>query len=347
MSGGSLGKRQLGLGHPPQVFSTSGLAVLFSSVVKRDEPLPTAFAHAAIVSEARRIFGFDIVTAIVWSAAGLVAFLLLHAAMRMVVDRLADAAPPPAQTSNQPSTVPAQRMERFVQQASLLHISERVAAEACKSLYGRLPGQASFSPNDDLRHLGLADDQIVAILYCLPQTCCRLPHAFRVTDIVTIYDLLAHVEAAPPLRSAKSLQRVAAKTLDPTVSPLAGLQNASPRDSRFRTRPHFSGMKRRATDYSGPYRRATDKAGDGAYNGPLRRASDRRLAANPPDAPAPREQVWAQHETPDRRQLTSNYSHRRTEPQNNPVISDAPAVPTPNRLPAAKSLAADAHLQTL
>lgn len=84
-----------------------------------------------------------------------------------------------------------------------------------------------------------------------------------------IEDPQPRVDAVPAPPGPEIVARTVAAC--PPPSPSTDLQNASRRDSRLRTRAHFSGQKRRA-DYSGPRRRATDPRSDPNYVGPLQQA---------------------------------------------------------------------------
>jgi hypothetical protein len=180
---------------------------------------------------------------------------------------------------------PAPSVESFVADSQKLHIDPQIARETFQRLASLLPAGTSVGVNDELRgSLRLSDGQIDSLLSALPELCDRSRLPVNPVSVLSVYDLLHHIESSPKSNSkSKSGQfqsRSGPATPIAATSPLADLQHASPRDSRFRTRAHFSGVKRRASDYSGPYRRATDRRPDENYNGPLRRASDRQDATS-------------------------------------------------------------------
>jgi hypothetical protein len=201
--------------------------------------------------------------------AGLAVFLLLCVAERLLR----------ALSGHKPEHRPAhQTLEQFVADAGLVHIDPRIASEAFRLFESRFPSGVSVGLNDDLRsQLGLPEQDILAIAHTLPERAGRQHRPAEAASILTVYDLLAHVESSPrrdsgqfaAIRLPGDIPQVQA-----AASPLADLQNASPLDSRFRTRAHFSGVKRRASDYSGPFRRSTDRLPPAPYTGPGRRASD-------------------------------------------------------------------------
>ena len=216
---------------------------------------------------------------IFYGAAGLVAFLILRAAVQ-----LARKVFPGGSARARNGEIAAKSVEHFVDGTQKLHIDTEIARETIQLLASLLPAETSVGVNDDLRGtLRLSEEEVDSLLKALPDLCGRSSLPVSPASILSVYDLLHYMESLPKAKSGQHYTAtglpVQAAATAPT-SPLADLQTASPRDSRFRTRAHFSGVKRRASDYSGPYRRATDRRPDENYAGPLRRASDMRDASS-------------------------------------------------------------------
>jgi hypothetical protein len=206
-------------------------------------------------------------------------FLILRAAIRLGRTAFARGSKRSGDGETPPTSI-----EHFVADAQKLHIDPQIARETFQLLTGLVPAETSIGVNGELRgSLHLSDGQIDSLLSALPELCDRSGKPANAASVLSVYDLLHHIESSPLSESGRSQSRTssaATTAATPRTSPLADLQNASPRDSRFRTRAHFSGVKRRASDYSGPYRRATDRRPDENYAGPLRRASDRPIAVS-------------------------------------------------------------------
>ena len=211
-------------------------------------------------------------------AAGMIAFLILRVVVRFA--RMAFSGRSVRSKTVDPLTT---SVEHFVQDAQKLHIDPRIARETFQLLSSVLPPETSFGVNDELREsLRLSERQINSLLSALPEVCDRSRLPVSAASVLSLYDLLQHIQSSPKSTSGQFYLRTGSTvqpSTAPLASPLSDLQNASPRDSRFRTRAHFSGVKRRASDYSGPYRRATDRRPNENYAGPLRRASDRQDAS--------------------------------------------------------------------
>ncbi len=212
--------------------------------------------------------------------AGIAVFLILHAGVRLTRAAF-------ARNSNRKGNgaASAPSVEQFVEDARKLHIDPEIARETFQKLASLLAPETSFGVHDELRGaLRLSEQQIDSLLSALGNRS-RLPVSSG--SALSVYDLLQYVQTSPKSTSGQFYLRSGA-AVQPSItspaSPLSDLQNASPRDSRFRTRAHFSGVKRRASDYSGPYRRATDRLPEGTYSGPLRRASDRQDAGTGHDS---------------------------------------------------------------
>jgi hypothetical protein len=226
----------------------------------------------------------EVIWPILCGTAGILAFLMLRA-----IVRLARAAVARSSNRKRNGDLPATSIEQFVEEAQRLYINPQIAHETFQLLVSLVPAGSTISANDELRgSLRLSDQQIGSLLSALPELCDRSRQPADAATVLSVYDLLHHIESSPKSASGQSPIRngaiVPAVPASPT-SPLADLKNALPRDSRFRTRAHFSGVKRRASDYSGPYRRATDRRPDENYTGPLRRASDRQDVSGTGSAP--------------------------------------------------------------
>ncbi len=211
---------------------------------------------------------------ILCGAAGMIAFLILWTAVRFAREAFAGRSNR-AKNADSPIT----SVEHFVQDAQKLHIDPEIARETFQLLASLIPPETSFNVNDELRGvLRLSERQIDSLLSALPEVCDRSRIPVSAASVLSVYDLLQHIQSSPKSTSGQFYLRTGSTVppLSTLASPLADLKNASPRDSRFRTRAHFSGVKRRASDYSGPYRRATDRRPEENYTGPLRRASDRQ-----------------------------------------------------------------------
>lgn len=249
------------------------LSILFVEALSGRPALAASFATIK-VSGVRD----ELVWPTLCGTAGIAVFLILRAGVRLTRAAF-------ARNSNRKGNgdVPAPSMEHFVEDARKLHIDPEIACETFQQLASLLPPETSFGVHDELRGvLRLSEQQIDSLLSALPEICNRSRLPVSAASVLNAYDLLQYVQSSPKSTSGQFYLR-SGTTVSPSTSltsPLADLQNASPRDSRFRTRAHFSGVKRRASDYSGPYRRATDRRPEENYSGPLRRASDRQDAGS-------------------------------------------------------------------
>ena len=228
----------------------------------------------------------ELVWPILCGTAGITVFLLLRAGVR-----LARAAFGRNSSLTANGDINAPSVDHFVDDARKLHIDAEIARETFQLLASLLPPDTSFGIHDELRGvLRLSERQIDSLLSALPEICDRSRLPVSAASVLSVYDLVQHIQSSPKSTSGQFYLRTGS-TVPPLstslASPLADLKNASPRDSRFRTRAHFSGVKRRASDYSGPYRRATDRRPDTNYAGPLRRASDRQEAGSTAADPKP------------------------------------------------------------
>jgi len=212
---------------------------------------------------------------ILCGGAGLIAFLILRAAVRLARTVFTSSS-----IRVRKGEIASTSVERFVVEAQRLHIDPQIARETIQLLASLLPVEMPVDVNDELRGtLSLSDEQIDSLLSTLPGLFDRSGLPANAASILSVYDLLHYIESLPKSKSGQFYTQTGLsvqKAVPTLASPLADLKNASPRDSRFCTRAHFSGVKRRASDYSGPYRRATDRRPDEDYGGPLRRASDRQ-----------------------------------------------------------------------
>jgi hypothetical protein len=212
----------------------------------------------------------EVVWPILFGTVGIAVFL----ALREIV-RVARIAVDCRSNRKKVGDTPPTSVDQFVEDAQRLHIDPQIARETFQLLVSLVPEGSSVGINDELRAtLQLLERQISSLLSALPELCDRARLPANAATVLSVYDLLHHIESSPKTTSGQFYSRTSAAIVTPLASPLADLKNASPRDSRFRTRAHFSGVKRRASDYSGPYRRATDRRPNENYIGPLRRASD-------------------------------------------------------------------------
>ena len=254
------------------------LGILAIVVVPALLPHP---ALAAPIATATKINGVhdQLLWPILCGTVGLIVFLILRAVVLLARKAIVSNS-----NCKQDGDSPATSVEHFVEDARRLHIDPQIARASFRVLASLLPAGSTIGANDDLREaLRLSDQQIDSLLSAVSELCDRSRLTAHTASILSVYDLLQYVQSSPKSTSGQFYLRtgstVPAPAISPT-SPLADLRDASPRDSRFRTRAHFSGIKRRASDYSGPYRRATDRHPDKNYTGPLRRASDRQDAGS-------------------------------------------------------------------
>jgi hypothetical protein len=228
-------------------------------------------AISSFLDESTRGVRSDWLRAALFGALGLLCFLMLQSILLLI--RFTS-------RQGQSQRHPPKTVEQFIEDAGRLHITPRIAREAFQLFASLIPEHTSIDLNDNLRlALKLSDSQISSLVSSLPDLCGRSENPADIASIVSVYDLLHHLECAPSWKPGQLDQRngpMIPPLAASAASPLAGLQDASPRDSRFRTRAHFSGVKRRASDYSGPYRRSTDRRPEDEYTGPRRRSADRQ-----------------------------------------------------------------------
>jgi len=330
---GSQFDRKLPLRRPAALLSLMA-GVLLPLCFVASHRLQSGIAPALRFTSMGRRIDPAVPSSLVYGVAGLVAFLFLYTILRIVETLIG------ILSGHQPEAGPALKsVEQFIAEASLLHIDPKIATEAYRLFEVRFPDGISFGLNDDLRsRLAMQEQDILSMAYTLPERCNR---QYRVADaaaILTVYDLLAHIESATLRESGQHAARGTSPSspAQAPISPLAGLQNASPRDSRFRTRAHFSGVKRRASDYSGPYRRSTDRPQDAPHTGPLRRASDRQgsdIAGSPADSFADRRENSSQR-SGDPGQRNRDIAQRNSpgdEARSRPSFSDSPSFSDPGQ----------------
>jgi hypothetical protein len=182
----------------------------------------------------------ELVWPILCGTAGIAVFPILRAGVRLTRAAFADRS-----DRKGDSDIPAPSVEHLVQDAQKLHIDPQVARETSQLLASLLPPETSFGVNDELRgSLRLSERQIDSLMSALPGICDRSRLPISATSILSVYDLLQHIQSSPKSTSGQfdmrtgSAVQAAATSLAAT---LAGLQNASPATPAFVPEPTSPG----------------------------------------------------------------------------------------------------------